>query len=349
MRTIIKIEKEYEIFSQNKKKNKKWHIKEMNRVIKILGYKVKPDIKYEYSKEDKFYVRNVDGPRAKSSIQLPLGSPEITMRYLALQVKVKPNKDFTITMKIRDDKNNHFNIAFTTVVRTNPERPSSSQTSALLNLNLPKGEWVTVYFDLELLSKQLWVSGTYHYLDSIEIAPTCTIRWVFAQDHPLLRNDDGEIVMPKGFEYQVGMVTQTILVPEVNREQAVRKSKIPTRTSSTSKPKTASTAHSASSNVLQVRKSTVSTGALKSVKTPNPPEVPIKVEDNNTEEEEEEEEDMTDAFGGAPPKIDDVSDIVINQGVPEGEEEELELVYIEALGCYYCPSLQKYYQIGDTT
>jgi hypothetical protein len=29
------------------------------------------------------------------------------------------------------------------------------------------------------------------------------------------------------------------------------------------------------------------------------------------------------------------------------EEEELELVFLEALGCYYCPENQKYYQIDD--
>jgi hypothetical protein len=35
--------------------------------------------------------------------------------------------------------------------------------------------------------------------------------------------------------------------------------------------------------------------------------------------------------------------------LPVGEEEELELVYIEVLGCYYCPNNQKYYQIGEDT
>jgi hypothetical protein len=31
----------------------------------------------------------------------------------------------------------------------------------------------------------------------------------------------------------------------------------------------------------------------------------------------------------------------------EEDEIELELVYIDALGCYYCPGDQKYYQVDE--
>jgi hypothetical protein len=46
-----------------------------------------------------------------------------------------------------------------------------------------------------------------------------------------------------------------------------------------------------------------------------------------------EEED--DARGGIQP----------DAGLPDDEEEELDLVFIETLGCYYCPNNQKYYMI----
>ena len=61
---------------------------------------------------------------------------------------------------------------------------------------------------------------------------------------------------------------------------------------------------------------------------------------------DEEESESDDAFGSvshSSPRL----PIEIRSGLPVMEEEELELIYIESLGCYYCPSNQQYYQLDN--
>jgi hypothetical protein len=43
----------------------------------------------------------------------------------------------------------------------------------------------------------------------------------------------------------------------------------------------------------------------------------------------------------------DVNAVSIKRKIGDDEEEELELVFIDGLGCYYCPANQQYYEIDD--
>jgi hypothetical protein len=87
------------------------------------------------------------------------------------------------------------------------------------------------------------------------------------------------------------------------------------------------------------------------LKTPTSPQKraltgakPVKPKQPQKVAEEEDEDEA--AFSGSAPVI-DRADVNVNIGLPENEEEELELIYVEALGCYYCPNNQQYYQIDD--
>lgn len=57
------------------------------------------------------------------------------------------------------------------------------------------------------------------------------------------------------------------------------------------------------------------------------------------------DEDSDDVIMGAADV--DVNAVSIKRKVGDDEEEELELVFIDGLGCYYCPVNQQYYQIDE--
>ena len=86
----------------------------------------------------------------------------------------------------------------------------------------------------------------------------------------------------------------------------------------------------------------------KQTKPKAPPKPEAEPEPNRGENllEDDDDSDYSDseAFGSVP-AASDRANININPELPMGEEEELELVYIEALNCYYCPSNQQYYEL----
>ena len=404
-------------------------------VTTLLGPRTShPRHKPVYSKEDRSYVYKVEGSR-KSSINLTNLSTSrgISYHYLGLQVRVRSTNEFTITITIRDDCASHFNFAFSTVARKGQgeSRPSSSQTCALIGLEIPKDTWVTVYFDLEQISAQYWLNGTYHFLDSIEVSPHCVVRWIFAQEELLNNQVDNTIELPHGLglEYPTGIEYTTVLIPQREMPTA-RKSKIPTRSSSTSVNSDESTSSFTSANGIaklkthiqkapkkienppgisvsaiplrkgdnaqnkkakpssgnalirgkQLKKETPNSGVKSNPSTANnqkknanisPSKRPkkyssnesVKFDDNirksnsldtksNSAFELADDEEETDsdgsAFGGSVPRYQtEFIDAEMHKKLPDDEEDELELVYIEPLGCYYCPSNQQYYQLDD--
>ncbi|KAK8835378.1 hypothetical protein M9Y10_013317 [Tritrichomonas musculus] len=193
-------------------------------VTEILGPRTnRTNNKREYSKPDRSYIYKVEGQRSNplKLTNLPQNSRgDNTCHYFVIQVRT--SEDFTITITIRDDKTNSFNFAFSTFARKTQQqqqdspnsisRPSTSQTSALIYLDIPRNIWVTLYFDLKTLSRQYWVSGSYHSLDKIEISPTCSVRWVFTQEE-LIINETNDIELPKGLEYPNGISNTIIVIP----------------------------------------------------------------------------------------------------------------------------------------
>ena len=305
----------------------------------------KDQYKYEYSKDDKMSVYRVKGDRTKS---VRIQSLKISARFLVLEVKT--TSDFSVILILSDSSGNHFNISYSTAARRNPDRPGSSQTSALLSLPIPKDHWVAIFFDLKTIADQNWRPGAFKTLECIEISPTCVLSKVFAKDDPPVRGPDKEYVLPKGYSFPTVLKYTTVCVPEPepSAETPQRKSRIPVKRISKSNSSASGARLTQSGTKIPVSApESKSRKSLKSAPPREPEPEPEPEPTPETFEEEDEEEDSDDsAFDGAPPEP-EPPEIQIETQLPDGEEEELELVHLEALGCYYCPSNQKYYQLDQ--
>lgn len=194
-------------------------------VTEILGPRTnRTKHKREYSKPDKSYIYKVEGQRSEplKLTNLPQNSRgDNACHYLVIQVRA--NDGFTITITVRDNKTNSFNFAFSTFARKTLQqqpdspsivvRPSSSQTSALINLDIPRDIWATLYFDIKTIARQYWPAGNYQSLDKIEISPTCYVRSIFTQEELVHNEISNNIELPKGLEYPNGILNTIIIIP----------------------------------------------------------------------------------------------------------------------------------------
>lgn len=316
--------------------------------------------KYVYEKDFKCKVYRVEGDR-KNNFRMPTDSKTfgVTARYLVIQVRVNNSENCTITIQLGDDAGNHFNFAFSTL---SCKRPSSSQMCALINLPLVKDKWLNLCFDLQQIAANYWPSGNFQTLDSLEISPVCYIRDIYATNNPLSQDGNG-MDLPKLYTMPAGIASMNVIIPDQNMKDSVEqfKSRIPQRVTPTSEsrptrspkigatrqstrrtpPTTASTDQSLSINGIgsqrTSQKKVIPSFESNSRKQQSPPKSPPKSRD-----EEEDTDDSDDAFGSI---TDNRSKLDIKSQLPLGEEEELELVYIESLGCYYCPTNQQYYEL----
>ena len=308
------------------------------RATRIIGPKYPLHIRYQYNKEDKTSVYRIAGSR-KDAFRIPNGPTSLnyTQRYLNVQIRLKSTDSTTITITLADDKNNHFNFAFATAMRS---RPSSSQMCALVSLNLPKDQWVNICFDLEQIAQKYWPSGSYHFLDAIEISPYCFVRWIFIHSKPI--TEDGAN-MPAEFEFPRTLPYQIVSIPEST--VSTRRSLIPTR-SSQGRNSLSAKNPSTTTKPLRANQTFLQDISAKSIHPTHSAGIQSIPHEEAAVIEEEEDESDDGAFSGTAPKADQ-SIPNIHSSLPENEEEELELVYIEALGCYYCPSNQQYYQLDE--
>lgn len=311
----------------------------MHQVSKILWRDVDKRYKYAYDPDARHSIYKVEGSlRDRKCVSLTsLGK---TMRYLVIQVKAEAGKNFTITIRIGDDKRNHFNVAFTTHPQRS-DRPSSSSTSALLPLDIPRDKWMVIYFDLRLIAAQRWGSYSFHFLDGLEISPTCQISKIFVQENAPVRGPDNEFMMPaKELEFPNGLDFSTMMIPSPEPPVAhitpERKSGIPTRVSTSKTPSSSGSVRR--SGPMTHKTPATAYGFKPSSKSNRKPKI--------VQQEVEEDSDDDCAFDGTVPSSGH-SDIEINRSLPQNEEEELELVYIEEMGCYYCPSNQQYYTLDN--
>jgi hypothetical protein len=74
------------------------------------------------------------------------------------------------------------------------------------------------------------------------------------------------------------------------------------------------------------------------------PKKAVESEGDNENESDYSDGSDDNAFGSIP--VGDKSKIDIKPELPVNEEEELELVFIQSLDCYYCPSNQQYYKLN---
>jgi hypothetical protein len=351
----------------------------MVSVSSILRKGQYPTIKYTYSHDDHTSVFKLEGGSRRQSVKLPpppQSSLGLNSRFLALQVRFKAGDRFTLTIRLRDDKTS-FNFAYSTGLRRPTlDRPSSSQMSALLNLDVPANTWVLALFDLQLMANQHWRPGAFQTLESIEITPICTIGKIFAQDAPPII--EGRLSnIPKDFTFPPGITFATVMFPRAEPEdprppptvvsrksdaeesrQAVKTIYCPQGGGAEAKPKrpraaakqmTVVVAQDGEKKPKVVRKSALprppppSRGAAQKKK---PHTANAKKEPKVALPPQEPEEDFSDdgAFDGVPPSLEEIK---TNVEAEPAEEEELELVYIQPLDLYYCPGNQMYYQVDE--
>lgn len=298
------------------------------RYKEILGPGIDPTIVYKRDNHARTTAYNISGATARFKYPEKMSdSLDVTMRYLVIQVFHKAGDHVNINLNIKNTSNIMMKFMFSTDERKN-ELKSPRQSVHIPLEKIPGDEWVNICFDLEYIMAKYWAGSQFECLQSIEIVPPCLIGWIFAIPLAIKPSNQGRDV-PKKFRFIGNIEQKTVLFAE-----KPRKSRIPQLSQSSHKK----------SSVSPVEKGRAGTAATPTT-TKQPRMAPATFEDDFLDDSEEDSDDG-DAFMGGPPSV-NRDDLNVQSGLPNNEEEELELVYIEALKCYYCPNNQQYYQIEE--
>ena len=246
-----------------------------------------------------------------------------SMPFLVIQIFHKANDHVRINLGVSTSREPEVVLTFSTDVRATA-RNSGPGTKITLP-KIPDNKWVNICFDLDGLVVLSCPGETFQSLNFIEIRPSCLIRHIFS--------------MTKG------------LKPGSEAKDVPNKFKIPDNV-------TVRVARNASPKMRKVhsqglqKKMGPKPGQKRAKTGANPEKKPPTQEAVNSSfgddfDDEEEDDDSDEAFSGAPPSQLDLPELDFKRRLPENEEEELELVYIEVLNCYYCPNNQQYYQIDS--
>lgn len=258
----------------------------------------------------------------------------LQMRYFVVQIFHKAGDPVTINLTMKTAKESEETIfSFSTSNRATQQRSSSNMVNVKL-ATVPPDEWVNVCIDLEYTVIKNLPDSAFVSLTNFEINPTCLIRFVFTVPTPLRPENNG-IDLPNKTRFQ-GLKSQTVLYAE--NVPKTSKPRNPGRSQGLVTKQT-------KSPLKQKRPKTAASNEKSSSRTPET-KFENSLPSKNKAFDDEEEDSDDDAFIGSEPVITN-EDINVQNGLPENEEEELELVYVEALKCYYCPNNQQYYQIDD--
>lgn len=301
----------------------------------VLGSKKNSSYEYKYNSNDGMSICTIKS--RSQTIRLPASPKEMlrrTEQYVGLQVKALG--DFTFTVRLCDGQDNHFNLAWSTVASKRAERPgSSSETGVLVNLAVPKNQWTTVYFDLLAVAERYWRPGAFQALVGVEISGNCSVRNIFVHRETPVRSDDPMEVLPMDVRFPRKVVSTLVYIPsdipdEPKPVEAPRASRIPTR-----------------GGMGSVRRSggiVTGTGSGRPGRGSRPASDSDRGRandpaDKKKESSSEDDDDDSDPFSALPAGIE------INTSLPDDANEELELIFIETLNCYYCPDNQQYYKL----
>lgn len=304
--------------------------------------------KYSYQKDFKCSVFHVEGQR-KNNFKMPLERNfGITERYLVIQAYVPQSRNCTITIQLADDSGNHFNFAFSTLAC---KRNSTSQMGTIINLPLPRDKWLNLCFDIQQFSSKYCSSGSFYILDGIEISPSCYIRDIYAANDGLSAEGDG-YDLPKIYNFPSGVSSTNFLIPE----------SIPTNLPSLKK--NVKIAQSKSAFVLRPnsRISVLSAPRTPKTKTPKPQIINqirssscfsldarnARKQISDSQEKKEENPLIIHQSITSKSSLKKAKFAENDEDHPANSEEELDLVFIENLGCYYCPSNQQYYELNGS-
>lgn len=257
----------------------------------------------------------------------------LQMRYFVVQIFHKAGDPVTMNLTMKTANESQETVfSFSTSNRNSQQRSSSQKLVNVKLSTVPPDEWVNVCIDLEYAVLKNLPDSAFVALTNFEITPTCLIRFVFMIPFPLRPENNG-VDLPNKTRFQ-GLKSHTVLYAEnvakslKSRNPGRSQGSMTKQTKSPLKPKRPNTAASnkkpKSDSFDNIEKSMANTGPNFDV---------------------EEDSDDGDDFITEPDAPKD--DIDVQNGLPENEEEELELVYVDALKCYYCPNNQKYYQIDD--
>lgn len=297
----------------------------MHAYQKILGPKTDREVIYRYSDVTRLNAYEIGGiNRFQYKPSLP-GKQSITRRYFVVQIFKRAADSPTVSVQVQGTNHQTHRFSFSSAVRTSQR---NKQQIGIIQLDIPSNVWVNLCIDLETVVAQNWEGQSYDSLVSFEINPVCFIRWVFATDECLSPEAMGSD-LPRDVLYTGNIRNETVVIPTVpTPRQHMRGSGIPTRSGGRTRPPAQLDGRRPrSGNQLPPKRGIITT-------TDRPETYNPRADDTDDESEEG-------AFDEVLPGV------TLQTKLPEDEEEELELVYIEGLGCYYCPSNQQYYQLDD--
>jgi hypothetical protein len=296
---------------------------------KILGPRTDPAFPYEHISNARTTAYSIT-TASPNKFRYPVKMSDhldISMRYLVVQLFHKVSDPINISLNIRNTGNVVFKFSFSTVERKN--RPPLSRSATKIQLDrIPDGIWVNLCFDLEYLVSRHRPGSAFESLQSIEIAPTCLIRWIFANSSELKPELEGQDI-PNQLKFVGGIKSVTVLFSERCENKAEKKAQTPL-------------GDPGGKSKLPVRRAKTGSGVLGA----KGQRIHVPMFEADFESDSNEDDSDETAFLGAPPS-DRLADLNVRREIPENEEEELELVFIEALNCYYCPNNQQYYQLDE--
>jgi hypothetical protein len=258
---------------------------------------------------------------------------DITLPFLTIQIFHKASDPINISLHIQNATRTVFKFNCTTHERKNLNGAGRSSTAVPLG-SIPADIWVNLCFDLRYLVSTYSPGAEFESLQRIEIGSTCLIHWLFASSFGLQPEASGRD-LPNKFKYTGGLESTTVLVGEGVPARASRKSRIPVRPQEMKRRPGTGLSHSKAKEkkLKQCRSERVTPTVFN-----DDPVAPIVIDDDFDNESEDELLKIVEV---------DVNAVSIKRKVGDDDEEELELVLIDGLGCYYCPANQQYYQIDE--
>ena len=325
----------------------------MAKLEKILGPNLIKEVRYESLAGTQAYTISSKNARFRYPFSIS-ESLKMTHKFIVFQIYKRIGENVNITLNIKNDMEETLKIQFMTGSRN----PRASQTLTAEQLDVQDNTWTNICFDLEFIVTKYFPGNFYKSLSSFEIMPTIHIRWVFAIPNQLLEENNGSD-LPEITRFN-GLNSKTILIGEkreVSTTPRERVSRIPIRRKT---PTTGSGGrnmhiiHSASTpdeqSFSRQQKDGHSVTTYKQKKKPiesnskTAAPKPKIVDEFDISSDEESSGDDDDAFSTTPSKPTSFS----QPNDLDSSEEELELIYIDALQCYYCPSNQQYYQVDES-
>lgn len=288
----------------------------MSKIEKILGPNLVKDMKYETFAGTTSYTISTKVTRFRFPYSLS-ESLKISNKFIVFQIYKRIGENVCINLNMKNDNDDVVKVQFAGQAKN----VRTSQTVTTDTIDVPDNTWTNICFDLEYIMSKYFDNNVFKSLVSFEIMPTCHIRYVFAIPYQLIPENNAAD-LPEVVRYN-GLSSMTILIGE-RREQTVTKertSRIPIRRKT---PATSQYSH------------------VRPVEDTKPAAFTKTVPDDSDDEEDTESED---AFGTTPTRK--LFSSQNNQDLDDSEEE-MELIYLDALGCYYCPSNQQYYQIDES-